>query len=45
MQEQAMLQGASMLTYLVMLYQVFLIVSDLCCQNGHWAETTSRQSE
>lgn len=34
-----MLQDASMLTHLVMLYQVFLIVSDFCCQNGHWVET------
>lgn len=39
MQEQRMLQGASMFTHLVMLYQVFLIVSDFCCQNGHWVET------
>lgn len=39
MQEQRMLQDASMLTHLVMLYQVFLIVPDFCCQNGHWVET------
>lgn len=39
MQEQPMLPDASRLTHLVMLYQVFLIVSDFCRQNGHWVET------